>query len=211
MTTSRLLILTGSADLAAGAARKVALDHFDGADFRMVRHHLAECPAAVADSLHILILTEAGFIGAYERVAADLRGIDDEQAPELLADKRSNKSLFDALDGADAVFIAASAAIEEALGCMMMSRTAGAVDWMRSEIARGSDGRKLNGLLKWLVRTSPDAAERAEMARAAATAVECATDSRLSPATQAVLDGYMNDLAACRDELAARRALAGVC
>jgi hypothetical protein len=209
-TSSRLLILAGSDEVAPYAGRLTALDHFDGAAFRMVRQHLGESPAIVADGLHILVLTAAGFVGAYERVSSDMAPIGDDQADELAADKRSAKVLHDALDGADRVFILCSNAIEESLGALMMGRTAGAVDWMRSEVARGSDGRKLNGLLRWLVRTTPGAEERADMIRAAAMGVECATDHPLSDRAQAVLESYMAELEGSRDELSARRALAGV-
>jgi hypothetical protein len=207
-SATRLLVLAGSDEVAAGSHRKAALDHFDGAAFRMVRQHLAECPDIVADGLHILVLTSAGLMGAYETVSEWISGIDDQQAAELQDSKSDLRNLHAALDDADSVFILCSEDIEAALGCMMMARVGGSADWMRSQVARGSDARKLNGLLRWLVRTAPTVEDRATMNRDAVTAVECATDNRLSAKAQALVDGYLADLEACRFEISARRALA---
>jgi hypothetical protein len=206
-TATRLLILTGSDEVASINGRRPAIDHFDGAAFRMVRQHLAECPAIVADGLHVLVLTSAGLLGAYETVSDWISGIDDTQTAELQGSKSDLRNLHTALDDADSVFILCSEEIETALGCMMMSRVGGSADWMRSQVARGSDARKLNGLLRWLVRTTPTVEGRADMNREAATAVECATDGRLSAKAQAMVDSLMADLEACRFEISARRSL----
>lgn len=211
MTVSRLLILAGSDETATSAAgRRAALDHFDGAAFRIVRKYLADAAPIVAEGLHVMVLTATGLVGAYDRVEPTLAGIGDDQAAMLQLSPRNTKLLHDALDGADSVFVLCSADIEDSLGTMMMSRHAGSVDWMRTEVARGSDARKLNGLLRWLVRTSPKAEERVEMISNAVLAVECATDRPLSPAALEAIDGYMAELSSARNELTARRALAGV-
>lgn len=209
-SASRLLILTGSDEVVQGTGRLNALDHFDGASFRIVRKYLADAAPIVAEGLHILVLTSAGFIGAYERVSHDLTGIGDDQNLELSGDKRSAKVLHDAIDGADHVFMMCSATIETSLNSLMVSRPAGRADWLRSEVARGSDARKLNCLLHWLVRTTPATDTKLAMIRSAARAVELATDRLLTPAATAVLDGYLAQIEATRDETRARLALAGL-